>query len=218
VLYRGADILILDEPTGVLTPQESEELFRVVRGLQRDGKTIIFISHKLKEVLEISDRITVMRRGKVVGELITAKTNEQEIAREMVGRDVLLRVDKQPANPGPAVLAVENLTAISDRGVPALRGVSFELRRGEILGIAGVEGNGQSELVEVLAGTRRATGGRVLLQDNTLPTFPRTGAARDWFWAIALPTIWCWGASARRSSQFAGWSCACRRFLPGRGA
>jgi general nucleoside transport system ATP-binding protein len=168
VLYRGANILILDEPTGVLTPQESEELFRVLRGLQRDGKTIIFISHKLKEVLQISDRITVMRRGKVVGELITAQTNEQEIAREMVGRDVLLRVDKQPANPGPVVLAVENLTAISDRGVPALRGVSFELRQGEILGIAGVEGNGQSELVEVLAGTRRATGGRVLLQGRSI--------------------------------------------------
>ena len=163
VLYRGAKILILDEPTGVLTPQESTELFKVLRDLVKGGKTIVFISHKLKEVLEISDRITVMRRGKVVGHLITKDTSEQEIARLMVGREVLLRVDKPPARPGDAVLTVENLTAISDQGVPALKGVSFELRKGEILGIAGVEGNGQSELVEVLAGTRRASGGRVLL-------------------------------------------------------
>jgi simple sugar transport system ATP-binding protein len=166
VLYRGADILILDEPTGVLTPQESAELFRVLRGLQQSGKTIIFISHKLKEVLEISDRITVMRRGKVVGHLLTPQTTEQEIARMMVGRDVLLRVDKAPAKPGPVALTVENLTADSDVGVPALRGISFELHQGEILGIAGVEGNGQSELVEVLAGTRRATGGRIVLGDR----------------------------------------------------
>ena len=166
VLYRGANLLVLDEPTGVLTPQETKELFVVLKGLVKEGKTIIFISHKLKEVLEISDRITVMRRGKVVGHLITRDTNEQEIATMMVGRAVLLRVDKKPATPGPVTFTVENLTATSDRGVPALRGISFELRQGEILGIAGVEGNGQSELVEVLAGTRRATGGRVLLGDQ----------------------------------------------------
>jgi general nucleoside transport system ATP-binding protein len=168
VLYRGAKILILDEPTGVLTPQESAELFKVLRDLVKGGKTIIFISHKLKEVLEISDRITVMRRGKVVGHLITKDTTEQEIARLMVGREVLLRVEKPPARPGDPVLTVENLTAISDQGVPALKGVSFVLHKGEILGIAGVEGNGQSELVEVLAGTRRATGGRVLLGDREI--------------------------------------------------
>jgi simple sugar transport system ATP-binding protein len=166
VLYRGANILILDEPTGVLTPQESTELFKVLRDLVKSGKTIIFISHKLKEVLEISDRITVMRRGKVVGHLITKDTNEAEIARGMVGRDVLLRVEKPPAKPGPVVLRVDNLTANSDQGIAALRGVTFELHQGEILGIAGVEGNGQSELVEVLAGTRRATGGRVALGDR----------------------------------------------------
>jgi ABC-type uncharacterized transport system ATPase subunit len=171
VLYRGANILILDEPTGVLTPQESIELFAVLRDLVKTGKTIIFISHKLHEVLEISDRITVMRRGKVVGHLITKETNEQEIATLMVGREVLLRVDKKPAEPGPVTFRVEDLTASSDRGVPALRGVSFELRQGEILGIAGVEGNGQSELVEVLAGTRRATGGRVLLGDHDVTAF-----------------------------------------------
>jgi general nucleoside transport system ATP-binding protein len=163
VLYRGANILILDEPTGVLTPQETQELFGVLRDLLETGKTIVFISHKLKEVLEISDRITVMRRGKVVGHLVTKDTSEQEIARLMVGRDVLLRVDKAPAKPGTLALRVDGLTASSDRGVPALRGVSFELHQGEILGIAGVEGNGQSELVEVLAGTRRPTGGRIML-------------------------------------------------------
>jgi ABC-type uncharacterized transport system ATPase subunit len=170
VLYRGASILILDEPTGVLTPQESKELFAVLRDLVKTGKTIIFISHKLKEVLEISDRITVMRRGKVVGHLITKDTNEEEIATLMVGREVLLRVDKKPAQPGAAVLKVENLSASSDRGVPALKGISFELHKGEILGIAGVEGNGQSELMEVLAGTRKATGGRVLLGDRDITT------------------------------------------------
>ena len=166
VLYRGASILILDEPTGVLTPQETKELFVVLRDLVKTGKTIIFISHKLREVLEISDRITVMRRGRVVGHLITKDTNEQEIATAMVGREVLLRVDKKPAAPGAVAFRVENLTAASDRGVPALKDVSFELRQGEILGIAGVEGNGQSELVEVLAGTRRATAGKVFLGEK----------------------------------------------------
>jgi simple sugar transport system ATP-binding protein len=171
VLYRGASILILDEPTGVLTPQETKELFVVLRDLVKGGKTIIFISHKLKEVLEISDRITVMRRGKVVGHLITRDTSEQEIATAMVGREVLLRVDKQPAKPRDVAFKVENLTAVSDRGVQALKGVSFELRGGEILGIAGVEGNGQSELVEVLAGTRRASGGKVFLGGNDVTAY-----------------------------------------------
>ncbi|TMG66789.1 MAG: ABC transporter ATP-binding protein [Chloroflexi bacterium] len=171
VLYRGANILILDEPTGVLTPQETKELFVVLRDLVKSGKTIIFISHKLKEVLEISDRITVMRRGKVVGHLTTRQTNEEEIATMMVGREVLLRVDKKPATPGAVVMRVENISANTDRGVPALKGVSFELRQGEILGIAGVEGNGQSELMEVLAGTRQVTGGRVLLGDRDITTY-----------------------------------------------
>jgi ABC-type uncharacterized transport system ATPase subunit len=171
VLYRGASILILDEPTGVLTPQESKDLFKVLRDLVGGGKTIIFISHKLNEVLEISDRITVMRRGKVVGHLVTKDTNDEEIATMMVGRAVLLRVDKKPAQPGKVVMRVENVTASSDQGVPALRGVSFELREGEILGIAGVEGNGQSELMEVLAGTRKTTGGHVLLGDRDITTY-----------------------------------------------
>ena len=168
VLYRGAEILILDEPTGVLTPQESLQLFGVLRDLVRSGKTIIFISHKLKEVLQVSDRITVMRRGHVVGHLLTKATNEAEIARQMVGRDVLLRVELKPARPGPVALSVEDLAANSDQGVPALRGISLEAHRGEILGIAGVEGNGQSELMEVLAGTRKPTSGRIALGERDI--------------------------------------------------
>ena len=171
VLFRGAEILILDEPTGVLTPQETNDLFVVLRDLVNAGKTIIFISHKLREVLEISDRITVMRRGKVVGHLITKDTNQAEIATAMVGRAVLLRVDKQPAKPGAVAFKVENVTALSDRGVQALKGVSFELRQGEILGVAGVEGNGQSELVEVLAGTRKPSGGKIWLGDKDVTTY-----------------------------------------------
>ena len=175
VLYRGARILILDEPTGVLTPQEAIELFRVLRDLVKNGKTIIFISHKLKEVLEISDRITVMRRGKVVGHLVTKNTDEAEIARLMVGREVLLRVDKAPAKPGPVALRVVNLSAMSDQGVLALRDVSLDLHQGEILGIAGVEGNGQSELVETLAGTRHPAGGHIYLADREVGNLSAAG-------------------------------------------
>src|SRR5437764_5199638 len=163
VLYRAADILIMDEPTGVLTPQETFELFGVLRGLVRQGKTIIFITHKLREVLELSDNITVLRRGKNAGSLVTSQTNQAEIARMMVGREVLLRVNKTPAHPGPVVLHVEDLHAQSDRGLEVLQGVSFDVRAGEILGIAGVEGNGQSELVEALTGMRKITGGKITL-------------------------------------------------------
>jgi general nucleoside transport system ATP-binding protein len=168
VLYRRAQILIMDEPTGVLTPQETDELFVVLRGLVAQGKTIIFITHKLREVLELSDRVTVMQRGKVVGNLMTRDTSQEEIARLMVGREVLLRVDKSPAHPGEVLLRVEDIMADSERGLAALRGVSFEVRGGEILGIAGVEGNGQSELVEVITGLRKATGGKVWLGDQDI--------------------------------------------------
>src|SRR5215472_6940752 len=163
ILYRAADILIMDEPTGVLTPQETFELFRVLRGLVQQGKTIIFITHKLREVLELSDTITVLRRGKNAGELVTKETNQAEIARMMVGREVLLRVNKTPAHPGPVVLHIEDLHALSDRGLEVLHGVSFEVRSGEILGIAGVEGNGQSELVEALTGMRKMTSGKMAI-------------------------------------------------------
>src|SRR5437764_3447765 len=153
----------MDEPTGVLTPQEADELFRVLRELVDKGKTIIFITHKLREVLELTDTITVLRRGKNAGELVTRETNQAEIARLMVGREVLLRVNKTPAHPGPAVLHVEDMHAQSDRGLEALHGVSFDVRAGEILGIAGVEGNGQSELVEALTGMRKITSGRITI-------------------------------------------------------
>jgi simple sugar transport system ATP-binding protein len=168
VLYRGADILIMDEPTGVLTPQETNDLFKVLRSLVQQGKTIIFITHKLREVLEISDTVTVLRRGKVVGEVATRTTDEESIARMMVGRDVLLRVDKQPARPGEVLLTADHISVNSEQGLPAVRDVSLQLHAGEILGVAGVEGNGQSELVEALAGTRAVTEGHILLGDEDI--------------------------------------------------
>jgi general nucleoside transport system ATP-binding protein len=160
-LYRKADILILDEPTAVLTPQEATELFGILEVLKREGLSIIFISHKLNEVLEIADRITVLRRGKLIETLPAAGATEQELARRMVGREVLLRVDKAPATPGDTLLAVEDLHALDDRGLEAVRGVSFTAHAGEIVGIAGVDGNGQTQLIEAITGLRGITGGRV---------------------------------------------------------
>ncbi|GAC1367701.1 MAG: ABC transporter ATP-binding protein [Ktedonobacteraceae bacterium] len=164
-LYRGADILVMDEPTGVLTPQETDELFSVLKDLVHQGKTIIFITHKLREVLDITDSITVLRRGKNVGELVTRATNQREIARMMVGREVLLRVNKMPATPGPVVLQVQDVRAQSERGLEILHGVSLEVHAGEILGVAGVEGNGQTELIEVLTGIRKATSGKITMTE-----------------------------------------------------
>ncbi|GHO44309.1 ABC transporter ATP-binding protein [Ktedonospora formicarum] len=163
VLARGADILIMDEPTGVLTPQETDELFSVLRSLVKQGKTIIFITHKLREVLELTDNITVLRRGKNVGNLATSKTDRREIARMMVGRDVLLQVVKEPAQPGAPILQLKDLCAKSDLGLEVLHNINLEVRSGEILGIAGVEGNGQSELVEVISGMRKCTTGEVTI-------------------------------------------------------
>jgi simple sugar transport system ATP-binding protein len=161
-LYRGAEILILDEPTAVLTPQEAEELFAIIRSLQSEGKSIIFISHKLGEVLEIADRITVLRRGKTVETVPHQGATEESLARLMVGREVLLRVEKTPSEPGDPVLEVEDLLVKEDRGLEAVRGVSFEVRAGEIVGIAGVDGNGQSELIEAITGLRKPEAGRIL--------------------------------------------------------
>jgi ABC-type uncharacterized transport system ATPase subunit len=160
-LYRNADILILDEPTAVLTPHETRALFCIVRSLVDEGKTVVFITHKLREVMELSDRVTVMRDGKVVGTKVTADTNPLELARMMVGREVLLTVEKNRARPGHVVLRVENLRARDDRNLMAIRGLSLEVRAGEILGIAGVEGNGQRELVEAIIGLRPAVAGSV---------------------------------------------------------
>ncbi len=177
-LYRGAEILILDEPTAVLTPQEVDELLAIMRRLVDEGKSIVFISHKLDEVLRASDRITVLRDGRVVDTVYAAEANEEMLARMMVGRDVVLRISKQPCQPREPRLVVQDLWAENDRGLPALRGVSFEVRSGEILGIAGVEGNGQRELEEVIAGLRPATAGRVILcgQDATNRTPGEMGA------------------------------------------
>jgi general nucleoside transport system ATP-binding protein len=160
-LYRGADILILDEPTAVLTPQEARELFEIIRSLQASGKSIIFITHKLNEVLEIADRITVLRRGKTIETVPREGATEQSLARAMVGREVLLRVEKGAAEPGEVLLAVKDLHVHDDRGIEKVRGVSFEVRAGEIVGIAGVDGNGQTELIDALTGLRRITSGTV---------------------------------------------------------
>ena len=151
-LYRHAQLLILDEPTAVLAPQEIEELFAILRRMREQGKTIVIITHKLSEVLAISDDVTVMRDGKVVGRVKTRDTNAAELARLMVGREVLLRVDKPDAKPGAVALRVRGFSVTTPEGVKALDNVSFEVRSGEIVGIAGVEGNGQTELVEALAG------------------------------------------------------------------
>lgn len=151
-LYRHAEILILDEPTAVLTPQEVEEFFAILRGMREQGKTIIIITHKLSEVLAISDNVTVMRDGKVVGDVETSETNAAELARMMVGREVLLRVEKPDANAGAPVLSTEGLTITGRGNAKKVDSVSFEVRAGEIVGIAGVEGNGQTELIEALAG------------------------------------------------------------------
>ena len=151
-LYREARLLILDEPTAVLTPQEVEEFFAILRGMREQGKTVVIITHKLSEVLAISDEVTVMRDGRVVGGVRTAETNAAELARLMVGRDVLLRVEKPQADAGRTVLSVRDLSVQSAGGHGSVSGVSFDVRAGEIVGIAGVEGNGQSELIEALAG------------------------------------------------------------------
>lgn len=168
VLYRGAKLIIMDEPTAVLTPQETDELFHSIRALVRGGHTIIFITHKLREVMEISDRITVLRAGRSIGTLPTRETTKEEISRLMVGREVLLRVEKTPAQPKETVLQVRNLSAKDSKGSLALKNVSFEIRAGEVLGIAGVEGNGQTELVETLTGLRKAESGEILYMGRNL--------------------------------------------------
>jgi ABC-type uncharacterized transport system ATPase subunit len=174
ILYRKADILILDEPTAVLTPQEVEDLFEVIRELVARGVSIIFISHKLKEVIEIASRITVLRGGRVVGTTRPKETSLAELARMMVGREVILRVEKKPAKPGRPVLEVEGLRVLDDRQQKAVDGVSFDVRAGEILGVAGVQGNGQTELVEALVGLRQPIEGHVrILGHETTRATPR---------------------------------------------
>ena len=177
-LHRGADILILDEPTGVLTPQETDHLFRILRALRAQGKTIVIITHKLREIMELTDNVTVMRRGAVVANVRTAETSRERLAELMVGRKVLLRVEKTPARPGPVVLEVAGLTVRDGFGVERVKGVGFSVRAGEIVGIAGVSGNGQSELLEALAGMRPVAGGSLRLRGEELAARPGLFNAR----------------------------------------
>ncbi|MEP4198939.1 MAG: ABC transporter ATP-binding protein [Aliishimia sp.] len=157
-LYRQANILILDEPTGVLTPAEADQLFRILERLKEEGKTIILITHKLREIMDTTDTVSVMRRGEMTATVKTAETSPEQLAELMVGRKVLLRVDKTPAEPGETILDVQGLRVVDEQGVERLRGIDLNIRAGEILGIAGVAGNGQSELLEVLGGVTNGTG------------------------------------------------------------
>jgi simple sugar transport system ATP-binding protein len=167
-LYRGAEILILDEPTAVLTPQEADALFKMLGRLRDEGKSVILVTHKLREIMAITDRVTVMRQGAVVGEVATRETSPRELAEKMVGRTVLLRVEKAPAQPGEALLTVRDLEVRDRLGVARVKGVSFDLRAGEIVGVAGVSGNGQSELLEAIAGIRAPTRGSISLGGRDL--------------------------------------------------
>jgi simple sugar transport system ATP-binding protein len=172
LLYREADILIMDEPTAVLTPQEADDLFKILHSLVEKGKSIIFITHKLREVMDVADRITVIRRGKVIGATTPAEADQRKLANMMVGREVILDLEKPPAKVGEIVLQVKDLLVLDDRHQVAVDEVTFDVRAGEVLGIAGVQGNGQTELVEALTGLRTAQSGSVLIdnQDFTQTT------------------------------------------------
>lgn len=167
-MYRGAEILILDEPTGVLTPAEADHLFKILRVLRDQGKTVILITHKLREIMAITDSVSVMRRGEMVATRKTSETSVEELAELMVGRHVLLRVDKGESHPGDVILSVKNLTVKDNRGVVMVDNVSFDVRAGEIVGIAGVAGNGQSELLEAIAGIRHPTSGEILIDGQPI--------------------------------------------------
>ena len=176
-LYRGAETLILDEPTGVLTPAEADHLFRILRQLRDQGKTVILITHKLREIMAITDTVSVMRRGEMKATETTAETTPERLAERMVGRHVLLRVDKKPADPGKPMLEIEGLSLKDLRGVTLLDDVSFAIRAGEIVGIAGVAGNGQSELLEVIAGIRRATSGTMRIDGEPVDVTGKADSA-----------------------------------------
>ncbi len=168
ILYRDADILIFDEPTAVLTPQEIDELLVIFRKLKTEGKTIVFITHKLKEIKAAADRCTVLRRGKTIDTVNVAQTDEQDLAEKMVGRAVNFRIDKNPAKIGEEILRIENLTVIGSKGVPAVRALSLDVRSGEIVGVAGIDGNGQSELVAAIAGLMPVKSGRIFLKGRDI--------------------------------------------------
>ena len=167
-LYRGAEIFILDEPTGVLTPQEVDELFKILRSLKEEGKTIVLITHKLNEIMDLTSEVSVMRQGEVVGHTKTTDTNKEKLAEMMVGRSVLLRLNKAEAKLGDVVFKVENLTVKDDLDVTRVKNVNLEIRAGEILGLAGVTGNGQTELLEALSGIRKVESGTIYLNDEKI--------------------------------------------------
>lgn len=171
ILYRGAELLIFDEPTAVLTPQEIDELFEIFKSLKKQGKTIIFITHKLKEVKAISDRITVLRNGKSVDTVPTSEVTEEDVAELMVGRPVLLEVEKTEADPGEKIFEIKDLKVNDNRNIPAVKGVSLSVHEGEILGIAGIEGNGQSELVEAISGIREIESGEISLKGKNITEY-----------------------------------------------
>jgi simple sugar transport system ATP-binding protein len=168
ILYRDADILIFDEPTAVLTPQEIDELLAILRRLKAEGKTVLFITHKLREIKAVADRCTILRRGKYIDTVDVAKVSEAELAEKMVGRAVTFRIEKKQAKPGDIVLKIEDLTVIGAKGTPAVSGLSLDVRAGEVVGIAGVDGNGQSELVEAISGLMPVHSGRVLLKSRDI--------------------------------------------------
>jgi len=170
ILYRDADILIFDEPTAVLTPQEIDELLSIFRRLKAEGKTIVFITHKLKEIKAAADRCTVLRRGKYIDTVKVEDANEEDLAEKMVGRAVNFRIDKGPAKPGDIILSIRNLTVLGSRGIPMVRDLSLDVRAGEVVGVAGIDGNGQSELVAAIAGLLPVKAGNIFLKGKDIST------------------------------------------------
>lgn len=178
LLYRGTQLLILDEPTAVLTPQEAEALGHTLRRMAREGKAMLLITHKLDEVMRVADRVTVLRGGRVSRSHLTASTTKGDLAREMVGREVLFRPHKEPSQPGAVILSLRDIHALSDKGLPALQGVTFDIRRGEVLGIASVAGNGEHELAEVVTGLRSVVSGQVWVGAEEITNLPPLAAIR----------------------------------------
>ena len=167
-LYRGADILIFDEPTAVLTPSEIDELMKIMKNLVKEGKSIILITHKLDEIRAVSDRVTVIRRGKSIETVEIAGATNQDLAAMMVGRAVSFKTEKKPSNPQETVLSIKNLVVEENRGVPAVKGLSLDVRAGEIVGIAGIDGNGQTELIQAITGLRKASSGEILIKNQSV--------------------------------------------------
>ena len=220
MLYRDNEILIFDEPTAVLTPQEIDELMEIMRGFKKEGKSILFITHKLNEIMAVADRCTVLRKGKYMGTVDIKDTTKEELSRMMVGRDVQLQVDKKPAHPGDVVLDVEGVTIHNDqRKKDSVKDVTFQVHAGEIVCLAGIEGNGQTELVYGLTGLEKLSGGKITLDGKDITresirqrskdgmsTSPKTATSTVWCWITASKTTWCSSATGSPSSRRAALS------------